>query len=764
MKRIFLAILIILAFQGYSQDLNWNTSAIPDGSTSFNFGAIGNSSSTVTFNVTGPGDITSGPARFTTAQGDITFRTAVDFNPATEIKSFTFTFSPAVCNLTFSLYDIDGSGASGDKAVVTADNSGSPENITMTALDANPPTITGSGSTTATVTGTQGNQTDNRVAVNIAGCITTLTIQYSSNGSTGGRSFSIGNLEWAPITWPPDLDWNSVSYTTGDLGTNFGTIGFPAANVTLNITGSTALINGGFPVKYIAAPAGNACVVNCALRTSINFSTLSQNLIYTFTFNKGVGDLTFNLYDIDGTNTSGDQAIVTADFLGAAQNVTMTALDPSFPGGSPTIAGSGTAIASATGTQGNQGDDRVAVYIAGNVTTITIEYRNNPLGSAGGRSFSIGNFEWTTAQSPFPDLVWNTSAIPDLSTSYNFGSIGSPAVNVNYAITGPGTILAGPTRFKTAQDDSSWRTQLNFTSVSDLKTSTLTFNSAVCGLVFNLYDVDGDNTNGDRAIVTADYLGTPQTITMTALDPAFPGGPPTITGSGTNTATATGTQGNQSDDRVQVMIPGCVSTLTIQYGNNPSGVAGTRSFSIGDLNWNISTLPVSFLNFSGQKTATNAILLNWTVGNEIGIAKYEIESSKDGQQFEYVGNVTAYNTTGSYSFTDNVAAVGTLFYRIKEIDIDGRYQFSSIIVLRFTAISNADITVFPNPANHSLFITTNDNSVIQKIIVFDGNGKIVIQHTGAENHVDVSKLSAGIYWVRVIKSNGEAAASTFLKK
>lgn len=562
-----------------------------------------------------------------------------------------------------------------------------------------------------------------------------------------------------------DLNWNTVGYTTGALGTNFGSIGTPVSDVTLNITGSTAQINAGFPIKYTATPAGNACAVNCALRTSINFTSLTQNLIYTFTFNKGVCGLSFNLYDIDGTNASGDQAIVKADFLGVSQNVSMTALDPGFTGGPPTIAGSGTATASATGTQGNQPDDRVQVSIASCITRVIIEYRNNPANpTAGTRSFSIGNMDWSAVQVAFPDLAWNTSSIINNSTSHNFGAIGTPASAVTYAITGPGSIVAGPTRFRTAQDDSSWRTQLNFTSVADLKTTTFTFNSAVCNLVFNLYDIDGNNTSGDRAIVTADYLGTPEIINLEALDPAFPGGPPTITGSGTTTATATGTQGNQSDDRVQVMIPGCVSTLTIQYGNNPAGAAGTRSFSIGDMSWVTNTLPVNFINFSGQKMGTNAVQLNWAVENETGVAKYEIERSKDGQVFESAGFITLLNNTGRYSFVDNIAPQGTLFYRIKEIDLDGRVKYSSVIALRFSPISNGEITVFPNPVNHSLFITTNDNIVIQKIMVFDSNGKIVIQRTGTENQLDVSKLSAGLYRVRVIKANGVSAASTFLKK
>jgi Secretion system C-terminal sorting domain len=362
------------------------------------------------------------------------------------------------------------------------------------------------------------------------------------------------------------------------------------------------------------------------------------------------------------------------------------------------------------------------------------------------------------------DLNWNTSAIPDNSTSFNFGSIGSPASNVTYAVTGPGTITTGPLRFTTAQGDGAWRTAITFAAVLDLKVYTLTFNSAVCGLSFIIYDIDGDNTNGDRAIVTANNSGNPQNITMTALDPGFAGGPPTITGSGTPTATGTGTQGNQTDDRIQVTITGCVSTLTIQYGNNPTGGTGGRSFSIGNLSWSTNTLPVNFLTFSGQKTAANSVQLKWSTASEVNAGRYEIERSTDGQSFLSTGFVPALNQAGNYSFSDYTPAQGTLFYRIKQIDIDGQFQYSTVIALKFDAGAQKGITIFPNPAINSVFVTTNNNTLIEKIQFFDTNGRSVFQKQGTANKIDISTLSKGLYRIKVTDKSGKISAGTFIKQ
>ena len=362
------------------------------------------------------------------------------------------------------------------------------------------------------------------------------------------------------------------------------------------------------------------------------------------------------------------------------------------------------------------------------------------------------------------DLNWNTSAIPNNSLSFNFGSIGSPASAVTYAVTGPGTITAGPTRFTTAQGDITWRTAITFAAVSDLKVYTLTFNPAVCGLSFILYDIDGNNTSGDRAILNANYLGSPQTITMTALDPGFPGGPPTITGSGTATATGTGTQGNQTDDRVQISIPGCTSSLTIQYGNNPAGAAGGRSFSIGNLNWTGSTLPVTFTHFSGQKIADGIISLKWKSENEINVSKYEIERSIDGNSFVSAGFINTLSSDGNYTFTDNTPTKGVLFYRIKEIDLDARFQYSSVIALRFAEGNRPGITVFPSPASQYIYITTDNNSLLNKIMIFTSDGKMMLQQNGPGNKIDISNFPTGLYRVKTISKSGEVSLSSFMKR
>ena len=362
------------------------------------------------------------------------------------------------------------------------------------------------------------------------------------------------------------------------------------------------------------------------------------------------------------------------------------------------------------------------------------------------------------------DLIWNTAAIPNTSTAFNFGAIGTPLSTVTYAVTGAGNFTAGPLRFTTAQSDIAWRTAITFGAITDLKIYTFTFSPAVCGISFKLYDIDGDNTNGDRAIVTANNSGTPQNITITALDPGFAGGAPTITGSGTNTATATGTQGNQTDDRVQVSIPGCITTLVIQYGNNPAGAAGGRSFSIGDMGW-VGLLPVNLTSFSGQRLNNRNIELTWKTENAINLNRFEIERSGDGINYNVLGSVHFANISNSnYSFIDAGPLTGTGFYRLRIVDVDNSVTYSPIITVKQITENKNNLTILPNPASNYIILTTGSNEVIENFLIVDMSGRMVKESKTAINKIDISNFLKGLYKIKLRTKTGSIFTGTFIKQ
>ena len=94
-----------------------------------------------------------------------------------------------------------------------------------------------------------------------------------------------------------------------------------------------------------------------------------------------------------------------------------------------------------------------------------------------------------------------------------------------------------------------------------------------------------------------------------------------------------------------------------------------------------TTVPVTLVDFTAvEKSGTT--LLQWTTATEINSSHFEIERSTNGQTFEKIGTVASHGNTNvriDYKTIDNFPAAGTNFYRLKLVDLDGKYQYSKIV-------------------------------------------------------------------------------------
>ena len=105
-------------------------------------------------------------------------------------------------------------------------------------------------------------------------------------------------------------------------------------------------------------------------------------------------------------------------------------------------------------------------------------------------------------------------------------------------------------------------------------------------------------------------------------------------------------------------------------------------------------LPVIFAGFSLTRKNDGKILVQWSTSDEISADRFEIERSLDGMNWSGIGQVAAMNQSASlqnYSYYDQAPA-SQLFYRIKQIDIDGQHMYSSIRMIR-ADIKEASIRV-----------------------------------------------------------------------
>ncbi|TAD86906.1 MAG: hypothetical protein EAY75_06760 [Bacteroidetes bacterium] len=123
------------------------------------------------------------------------------------------------------------------------------------------------------------------------------------------------------------------------------------------------------------------------------------------------------------------------------------------------------------------------------------------------------------------------------------------------------------------------------------------------------------------------------------------------------------------------------------------------------------SLPVKLLSFSGKRLASN-VALSWVTANEQNNRHFNIERSGDGTSFKTIGTVAGRGnstTTVAYDYTDAQVPTGNLFYRLQQVDFDGKSTYSQIILINNTAAQTASLAVTPNPVRSNVFTVKFDN-------------------------------------------------------
>ncbi len=167
-----------------------------------------------------------------------------------------------------------------------------------------------------------------------------------------------------------------------------------------------------------------------------------------------------------------------------------------------------------------------------------------------------------------------------------------------------------------------------------------------------------------------------------------------------------------------------------------------------------NTLPVTWLGFTAKKENANA-QLEWRTTQETNCRLYEIERSTDGVNYQRMGAVTCRNSNGNqtYRYTDAAPGSGIFYYRIRQVDTDGRFEYSSVQKVNFTNANT--ITVYPNPTRNLLQITGLQSN--SEINLHDAGGRRVLQIRSGQPIVQmqVGHLPEGIYQLSITQSNGD---------
>lgn len=177
-----------------------------------------------------------------------------------------------------------------------------------------------------------------------------------------------------------------------------------------------------------------------------------------------------------------------------------------------------------------------------------------------------------------------------------------------------------------------------------------------------------------------------------------------------------------------------------------------------------ATLPVKFQSLEAKQT-NGAVSLNWLVAAEDNMSGYSVEKSTDGRNFSAIGFVNA-SGSNSYSFVDG-KPLSVSYYRIKLVDVDGRYSYSTVAVVK-NGGSSIVLNAFPSPVISSFTIQHGTAGAGSLISVSSEDGRVVrsvVPATGTqETKIDLSSAKSGLYLVRYTTASGETQTLKILKQ
>ena len=160
-------------------------------------------------------------------------------------------------------------------------------------------------------------------------------------------------------------------------------------------------------------------------------------------------------------------------------------------------------------------------------------------------------------------------------------------------------------------------------------------------------------------------------------------------------------------------------------------------------------LPIELVDFNSQIISNNTVSLNWTTATEINNDHFEIERSSSMSDFISIGEVKGAGNSvleQQYSFKDNSPLTGMNYYRLKQIDFDGKFSYSPVIAVKTTSTIH-EVQLFPNPCS-SAFTLIGDDILNHDISIFNITGSVVKSISYYDGStIDISTLVKGTYFV-----------------
>ncbi len=190
-----------------------------------------------------------------------------------------------------------------------------------------------------------------------------------------------------------------------------------------------------------------------------------------------------------------------------------------------------------------------------------------------------------------------------------------------------------------------------------------------------------------------------------------------------------------------------------QYNERHNGVYGDLSL----------TVPVELISFTASVSG-NSVVLNWGTATETNNRGFEVERSTDGNNFVSTGYVQGNGTTtrkSFYTYTDDNLISGKYYYRLKQVDFDGSFTYSSIANADIQNLSYELSQNYPNPFNPSTSIgySVPEKSVVSLEIFNEIGQKVRTLVNGTKEagnytvNFNADNLPSGVYMYKMRAGN-----------
>ncbi len=208
--------------------------------------------------------------------------------------------------------------------------------------------------------------------------------------------------------------------------------------------------------------------------------------------------------------------------------------------------------------------------------------------------------------------------------------------------------------------------------------------------------------------------------------------------------------------------PNTTFRVEVTYLINEPLFAAFDNLSIGP---QTIPLPVDFIGLVAERNSSN-VDLKWDVSQEINVREYQVERSATGTDFAAVGTATAKGKS-IYNFTNYNTPAGTLFYRIKSVDIDGRFKYSGVLKISGNNRFSNRLKLYPVPATNEVTVQHSKIRAGAKLMLTAADGQIlrvILPAEGASHTpIDISLLAKGIYFIKLDDGKGDIQSAKLIR-